>query len=97
MSSEIKLPKVKEIELDKALEFNGGTYQTLRLREFTVGEWDRAQTHNGDTAQMIALMTAVSGWPEPVIRQLPMSSYNAGMAYLMGFFTAGLPTGDSSE
>ena len=83
------------IDLDTPIEFNGKTYDTLALREFKAGEKSKAETHATRTLQDIQLMSFVSGWPVPAIRRLPITKFEEGRAFLLGFIRRGPATGES--
>lgn len=87
----------KTITVDPPLECTGGKFDELKLREPTIGEWQKAETHKTDNQRFVALITTISGWPEPAVKMLPVSKFNEAMAYLGPFLFAGLGTGETSE
>lgn len=88
--------KTTTITIDPPISANGGKYDTLNLREFTVGERIKSETHTGTNQQFVALIVSVSGWPEAAVRMLPMSAFNEAVSFLAPFLMAGLGTGETS-
>ncbi len=84
------------IQIEPPIESAGGKYDELRLREPLIGQWAKAETHRGATAQFIALISAVSGWPAPAVHLLPVSKFNEAVDYLAGFLGSGRATGETS-
>lgn len=85
----------KTILIDPPVECGGGKFDTLNLREFTAGEWIKAETHKVMTKQFVALIAAVSGWPEPAVHLLPVRKFNEAVAFLSGFLADGPETGEN--
>ena len=93
-------PEATTLPIDPPLAFNGVSYAELDLREPLASEIRKARQlvrtpgslFESRRAQM-ALVTAVSGLPAPVIDALPISRLNEAARLLSRFITAGRPTG----
>jgi len=85
----------RTVHLDAAVQFGGTDYAALDLREYTVGEKRRAETHSGEHKQWAQVIAAVSGWPLPAVEKLPITKYWEARWYLEGFTLAGRATGES--
>ena len=90
------------ITLDAPISFQNRTYETLQLREPTIGEVIRGdgQMRNGATLEAVhnrqcTIISAVTGWPLPAVQKLPVSAHNRAWAYLDSFLQRGLPTFES--
>ncbi|HET6606746.1 MAG TPA: phage tail assembly protein [Rhodopila sp.] len=88
------LEKTTTIFLDDPIKFNGGEYSQLELREHTIGEWKKAETHRTATTHFIQLISSVSGWPVPAVEQLPQSKFDEAVLFLQGFMKRGPATGE---
>jgi|ERR1017187_1849576 hypothetical protein len=80
------------IEFDPVIEWNGGSYDAIELREPKIREIEAALgvIQNKSDAQsmvryQIALITGVSGKPKQVIEQMKVSDVNKAFDYLTGF------------
>lgn len=91
------------ITLDPPIKFNGGTYDTLALKEPRVRDVQKAEKHLRTVNQealrnySVSLVTNVSELPEPVVLALPISQMNKAMQYLTSFIEAGPATGNNSS
>lgn len=88
------------IEFSPPIEWNGGTYDAIELREPKAVEVLKAQAELKGTADStmkfgVALICAIAGKPRQVIEQMPISKLMAGIDYLTGFLDGGLQTGVS--
>ena len=95
------LPATMTLPLDPPIEFNGGQYSSLTLREPTADEARKAEEqlrsnpmlpHNRRNRQ-IHLVSLVSGVPVPVIQKLGVSKLQTAMVYLNLFLDVGHGTG----
>ena len=93
-------PEATTLAIDPPLTFNGVSYADLDVREPLASEIRRARAlmrtagslFESRRAQM-ALVTAVSGLPAPVIDGLPIRLLNQAARILGRFIAAGRPTG----
>ena len=99
-----ELPAELTLELEPQIEFKGGRYDALHLREPKVIEVRQAESHlrgNFGPEQLrkyqIALIAKVANVPEPVAEALPISKLNAAWKYLRGFIEPSQETGSSSS
>lgn len=86
----------KTIQIDPPITISGGKYDTLNLREFTVGERIKADTHPTINLQYAALIVSVSGWPMAAVQMLPIRAFNEAVMFLGPFQGVGLETGETS-
>ena len=86
-----------EIDLSAPIKFGDKEFWSLPLREYTVGEKRKSETHSGSHKQWAQLISFVSGWPLPAVEMLPITKYWMARDYLEGFTRAGPATGESSE
>lgn len=91
------IEKTKTIYLDKPIEFNGGKYEQLDLREPIISEKIKALTHKDFDTQTVYLISFVSGWPVPAVLMLGVTVINEAAAFLYPLLAHGLPTGEKSE
>ena len=87
------------ITLDAPIEFQNRKYETLQLREPTIGEVIRGdgQMRNGSSLESMhsrecVIISAVTGWPLPAAHRLPISVHNRAWSYLEAFLRTGLQT-----
>ena len=81
------------VYLPKAAQLAGINYREITLVEPTLGQVEDAAKQTG-LLQDIALISAVAGVPERVVRMLSYSEYRKAIAYLNVFLLAG-PSADS--
>jgi len=72
----------KTIFLDDPVEFKGGKYAELSLREFTVGQWALAEEKGNPTAVFMHLISLVSEWPNEVVGELPWTKFDEATVFL---------------
>lgn len=85
------LPDELDVPLRKPVVIGDQTYDTLKLREPTAGEFDRmakAATSSGSGA-LLQLIADVSGLALPVIKKIGVRDMNEAGEYLMGFIQPG--------
>ncbi len=94
------LPPELEITLDPPLVLKGATYESIKLREPKAFEVQQAEAHLAKSVNVeslrkygVALVSRVSGIPEAVILQLPVSKLNEATEYLQNFVDRGPRTG----
>ena len=93
-------PEATTLAIEPPIKFTGVSYAELDLREPLASEIRKARAlmrtvgslFESRRAQM-ALVTAVSGLPAPVIDALPIRTLNEAARLLGRFITAGRPTG----
>lgn len=85
-----------EIQLSTPVKFGDKEFWSLPLREYTVGEKRKSETHAGAHKQWAQLISFVSGWPLPAVEMLPITKYWMARDYLEGFTRAGPATGENS-
>jgi len=76
------------VKLAKPYELAGQIYRELTLSEPSLGQVEEAAKKTG-LAQDVALISAVAGVPERVVRALPHSEYRRAIAFLNVFLLAG--------
>lgn len=69
------------------------TQKELTLTEPTAGHVEKALQHNNTASSNIALIAAVSGVPEPIIRKMKFRDYQRAVEYLESFTSGGRATG----
>ena len=74
--------EAKNILLDTPVEFKAGKYAELKLREFTVGEWDVAEAQGSPTPVFAKLISLVSAWPEEAVNELSWTQFDEATAFL---------------
>lgn len=106
MSDAKEKPVRKEwaIELEDAVEHNGGQISELKLRQPTVGELRKAVAELGavptkekEIQMQICIVSLVSGVPRPAIEKMPWPVVVGAAEWLMGFTALVPPTLESSE
>ncbi len=78
-------PESRVFPLSKAVEFAGVAYNSVSLREPTVGEMELVDKSK---APPIAAVALIGGIPEGAVKLLPARAFNAMKEYLLYFFTA---------
>lgn len=95
-----ELPASLIIPLDPPVEFKGGKYEQLTLREPNLAEVRKAETRLRNQsnvealrAYQVALIALVAGVPEPMLDLLPIRIVEKGWRYLEFFLGGGQATG----
>ena len=101
--SDIAPPAVKtwDLTLAEPIEYNGGTYDTMKLREPTMGELSKALADVGPTPaeqnkMQITLVTIVTGWPRQVVERCPFTAVVAAGDWLLTGFLPPKPPGSTA-
>jgi hypothetical protein len=89
-------PPILVLQIEPAIEFQGGKYATLTMKEPTIGQKRTAleQLRAGyslaaDALYEIHLVSLISGVPIAVIERLPTSLFNRALAHAAYFLGVG--------
>jgi len=99
-------PKVRDINIDPAVEVNGAVFTTMHLREPTFQEVTQAETviirdafgRMTDASSRLyqaTLISKVSGVSRAAIDKMRISQVNEAFSFLMEFRDAGPATGET--
>jgi hypothetical protein len=80
------LPEALAIPLRKPITLGQEAYKTLELREPTAAEmlqWDKLDGVEAD----VKAVSIVSGWPEPVVRQLGARDFIRASRFIASFLS----------
>jgi len=89
-------PRTKSIELRKPIKLGDIKYDTLELREPTLGEMDKAAKAAGSRfGSDIELLSLITNIPTLGIKQIGVSEYNEALKFISVFTNAGQPTGET--
>ena len=90
------------VTLAKPVEYNGGTFGVLKLREPTMGELNKAlgelgaaPTQQKQSAMQIVLVCLVSGLDRAVVERMPWPVVVGAADWLMSFTAAAPATPES--
>ncbi len=95
-------PPTFTIEINPAIEHEGGRYEALVLHEPTTGDvllgdmqLRNGASHEGLRQRQIHIIHRVSGVPVLVVQKLPISKFNQAWAYISAFLDSGRATGET--
>ena len=82
-------PETMTIKLRKPITLGDGvdaiTYSEMTLREPTAGEWLRWDGLD-KVASNLKCVEVVSGWPEIVVKQIPVTEFMQAVDFIADFF-----------
>lgn len=97
-------PTEMVIEVVPAIEFKGGQYSTMTLREPRVTEVQQSEALIGAVPSIVSLrryqmslVSKVSDWPLGALDLLPIRILDRAGRFVLGFTEPGPPTGNPSS
>lgn len=91
-----KPPPSLVLSIDPPIEYKGGQFAAITLKEPTLGQKRTATEHlrNGMnqasyTLFELMLLSMVTGWDQACVEKLPVTVFNEAMNYLQSFLSRG--------